>query len=366
MAVSIPPDPLPPQRRRVLILAMAPVQLLDVAGPAEVLAQAGRLHAPQQGQGDGTLVLYDVALHMVGGTATSAGLPLGSTITEPALLAAPPYDTLVVVGGEGARQRADDPALQHLVRHLAPRARRVVGVCTGAFILAAAGLLRGRSVTTHWRWCADLARRHPDLSVMPDPIYVRDGHVWTSAGVTAGMDLALALVEADHGHTLALAVARELVLFLRRPGSQKQFSTVLAAQTGPATRLGELLAWIEENLGGKLPVEALATRACLSPRQFARVFQETTGTTPARLVERLRVEAARRRLEHGRAGLAGVAASCGFQTEETMRRAFLRQVGVAPGEYRDRFHRAGFHGAGFHGADVHGAGACPDTTELHP
>ena len=177
-----------------------------------------------------------------------------------------------------------------------------MGVCTGAFILAAAGLLRGRSVTTHWRWCAELARRHPDLTVQPDPIYVRDGHVWTSAGITAGMDLALALVEEDHGHTLALAVARELVLFLRRPGDQKQFSTVLSAQTGPGARLGDLLAWIEENLNRPLPISVLAGRACLSPRQFARVFQEETGTTPARLVERMRVEAARRRLEHGRTG----------------------------------------------------------------
>ncbi len=343
MAELIKPNPLPSQRRRVLLLAMSPVQLLDVAGPAEVLAQAGRLHARERGSAPSgpSPVLYDVAFHIVGGTATSAGLALASTISERALLAGPPFDTLIVVGGEGARRDAAEPTLQRLVRHLAPRARRVVGVCTGAFILAAAGLLRDRSVTTHWRWCAELARRHPDLTVQPDPIYVRDGHVWTSAGITAGMDLALALVEEDHGHTLALAVARELVLFLRRPGDQKQFSTVLAAQTGPTARLGDLLAWIEENLNRPLPIGVLAARACLSARQFARVFQEETGTTPARLVERMRVEAARRRLEHGRTGLAVVAASCGFQTEETMRRSFLRQVGVAPGEYRDRFRRAG-------------------------
>ncbi len=329
--------PFPPQCRRVLILAMAPAQLLDVAGPAEVLAQAGRLH--------GGAPLYDVAFHMVGGTATSAGLALASTISAAALLAAPPFDTLIVVGGEGARMRPGDPALQRLVKHLAAPARRVVGVCTGAFILAAAGLLAGRSVTTHWRWCTDLARRHPDLRVEPEPIYVRDGHVWTSAGITAGMDLTLALVEADHGHTLALAVARELVLFLRRPGDQKQFSSVLAAQSGtqagPAARIGDLLAWIGENLGRPLPIGTLAARAGLSPRQFARVFQEETGTTPARLVERMRVEAARGRLEQGRTGLAAVATTCGFVTEETMRRSFLRLVGIAPGKYRDRFRKAG-------------------------
>ena len=342
MAEMMRANSLPPQRRRVLLLAMSPAQLLDVAGPAEVLAQAGRLHGNERSSAASgpPHVLYDVAFHIVGGTATSAGLALASTVSERALLAAPSFDTLIVVGGEGARRHAAEPALQSLVRHLAPRARRVVGVCTGAFVLAAAGLLRGRSVTTHWRWCADLARRHPDLTVQPDPIYVRDGHVWTSAGITAGMDLALALVEEDHGHTLALAVARELVLFLRRPGDQKQFSTVLSAQTGPAARLGDLLAWMEENLNRPLPIGVLAARACLSPRQFARVFQEAPGPPPARRVQPRRGPAARRRLELGRIGLAAVAASCGFQTEETMRRSFLRQVGVAPGEYRDRFRRA--------------------------
>ena len=185
---------------------------------------------------------------------TSAGLDLASTTTEQALLAGAGFDTLVVVGGEGARRRAHDAAVKRLVQHLAPRARRVVGVCTGTFILAAAGLLQGCRVTTHWRWCAELACRHPGLKVEPEPIYLRDGNIWTSAGISAGMDLALALVEEDHGHTLALAVARELVLFLRRPSDQKQFSTVLSAQTGPTARLGGLLAWIAENLHRPLAV----------------------------------------------------------------------------------------------------------------
>ena len=345
-AELVPLDPLQPRRRRVLVLAAAPVQLLDIAGPAEVLAQANRLHAAERnGHAAGSVPpLYDVHLFIAGiggGPNTSAGFLLGSTVTERALLAGPAFDTVIVAGGEGARCRAGDPSLQRTVRHVAAGARRVAGVCTGAFILAAAGLLDGRTVTTHWRWCADLARLHPRLRVDPDPIYVRDGHVWTSAGITAGMDLTLALVEEDHGHALALAVARELVLYLRRPGDQKQFSTVLSAQTGPSARLGGLLAWMAGNLDQPLPVEALAARACLSPRQFARVFHEETGTTPARLVERLRVEAARRRLETGRAGLAAVAAACGFQTEETMRRCFLRQVGASPGEYRNRFRQAG-------------------------
>lgn len=264
--------------RRVLVLAAAPALLLDVAGPVEVLTQAGRLRDIERG-GDGGFgsfaPLYEVALHIVPapvGPSTSAGLDLGSTITEEELLACADFDTLVVVGGVGTRRRAEEPAIRGLVRHLASRSRRVVGVCTGAFILGAAGLLDGRRVTTHWRWCAELARRHPRLHVDPEPIYIRDGSVWTSAGVTAGMDLALALIEEDHGHALALAVARDLVLFLCRPGDQKQFSTVLSAQTGSSVRFGDLLAWMSENLHRPLPVEALAARAYLSPRQFARVF----------------------------------------------------------------------------------------------
>ncbi len=337
------PDPTPvPIHRRVLILSAAPALLLDIAGPAEVLTLAGQHRAVERG-GSGEVgcfvPLYDVAFHVVptpGKPSTTAGLGLLSTVTEGELLAWGALDTLVVAGGEGARNRAGDAAVQKLVRHLAPRARRVVGVCTGAFILAAAGLLDGRRATTHWRWCAELARRHPAVRVDPDPIYVHDG-VWTSAGVTAGMDLLLALVEDAHGHELSLAVARYLVMFLRRPGGQKQYSAALAAQAGPGDRFGDLLAWMSENLHRPLSVEDLAERARLSPRQFARAFREEIGVTPALMLERLRVEAARRSLEAGRAGLAAVVGACGFGTEETMRRAFLRQVGTPPGDYRDRF-----------------------------
>jgi len=331
-------DPAP---RRVLILGAAPVQMLDLAGPAEVLAQAGRLHATGCGRADPT-PLYEVACHVVAGPGlaqTSAGLAFHPMASEASLLGTEALDTLIVIGGEGARERAGDRRLQTLVRHLAPRAERLVGVCTGTFILAAAGLLEGRRVTTHWRFCTELSRRHPGLNVDPEPIFIRDGHLWTSAGVTAGMDLVLALVEEDHGHALALAVARELVLFLRRPGDQKQFSSVLAAQSQGGSRLGPLMAWLPGNLHRPVSVEAMAERACLSPRQFARVFREETGLTPARFLERMRVEAARRRLEAGRGGLAAVVESCGFGTEETMRRAFIRQLGASPGDYRDRFRR---------------------------
>ena len=332
--------------RRVLILGAAPVQLLDLAGPAEVLAQAGRLHAVERGRAAPT-PLYDVACHVVAGLGlaqTSAGLTFHPMASEASLLGLETLDTLIVIGGEGARERARDRRLQRQVQHLAPRAERIVGVCTGTFILAAAGLLEGRRVTTHWRFCGELSRRHPRLEVDPEPIFIRDGPLWTSAGVTAGMDLVLALVEEDHGHALALAVARELVLFLRRPGDQKQFSSVLAAQSRGGSRLGALMAWLAGNLHRSLPVEVMAERACLSPRQFARVFREETGLTPARFLERMRVEAARQRLETGRGGLAAVAEGCGFGTEETMRRAFIRQLGASPGDYRDRFRRASARG----------------------
>ncbi|MBL6081936.1 helix-turn-helix domain-containing protein [Belnapia sp. T18] len=325
--------------RRVVILGAAPVQLLDLAGPAEVLAQASRLHATDHRQ-HGPGLLYDVACHVVAGSGlaqTSAGLALSPMASEASLLGLEALDTLIVIGGEGARERAGERRLQRLVQYLAPKAERLVGVCTGTFILAAAGLLEGRRVTTHWRYCAELSRRYPGLEVDPEPIFIRDGHLWTSAGVTAGMDLVLALVEEDHGHALALAVARELVLFLRRPGDQKQFSSVLTAQSQGGPRFSALIAWFAENLHHPLSVEAMAGRACLSPRQFARVFREETGLTPARFLERMRVEAARQRLEAGRGTLAAVVESCGFGTEETMRRAFIRQLGTSPGDYRDRF-----------------------------
>jgi transcriptional regulator GlxA family with amidase domain len=332
----------PSKARRVLILGAAPSQLLDIAGPAEVLVQAGNIRACKNSlQGSGaTLSLYEISCLIVpepGSSATSAGLGLQSSVTEAEALAWSDLDTLIVVGGEGARRRCADPKIRTLTHRLAANAKRIVGVCTGAFILAEAGCLRGRKVTTHWRWSGDLQRQHPDLSVDPEPIYIRDGHVWTSAGITAGMDLALAIVEADHGHALALAVARELVMFLRRPGGQKQFSTMLAAQTGLSVRLADLVAWMGENLHRPLSVNDLAARAALSPRQFARAFRAETGVTPARMLENMRVEAARRMLETDQAGVSAVAARCGFQADETMRRAFLRQLGVPPGSYRNRF-----------------------------
>jgi transcriptional regulator GlxA family with amidase domain len=333
--------------RRVLIIAPAPAQLLDLAGPAEVFAQAGRLLALSNG-GSGQLgtfaPLYRVEVAVVPAQgqpdqpATTSGVRLAAGPSLADLVAdRRPLDTLIAAGGEGARSRAEEPELRAAVRQLASRAERVASVCTGAFVLAAAGLLDGKRTATHWRWCDRLARSYPSVRVEPEPIFTRDGDLWTSAGVTAGIDLALALVEEDHGHALALAIARELVMFLRRPGGQAQFSTALAAQAAPNASLRDLVAWIADNLHRPLTVDVLAARACLSPRHFARIFSRELGVSPGRMVDRMRVEAARRRLEDGPEGLATVAAVCGFGSEEAMRRAFLRHLGTPPGAYRERF-----------------------------
>jgi transcriptional regulator GlxA family with amidase domain len=253
----------------------------------------------------------------------------------------PAIDTLIVAGGLGTRAAVSDPALIAWLRRAAPRVRRLASVCSGAFLLAEAGLLDGRRATTHWSSCADLARRYPRVKVEPDPIFVRDGNVYTSAGVTSGMDLALALVEEDHGRELALAVARWLVLFLKRPGGQSQFSAQLSVQLASRQPLQELQAWIVENVHADLSVAALAARAGMSPRNFARVFTREIGVTPARFVETARVEAARRQLEDdGSQGVENVAAACGFGSAETLRRAFLRTLRVSPTDYRSRFQAA--------------------------
>ncbi|WP_399119775.1 GlxA family transcriptional regulator [Streptomyces sp. KM273126] len=220
------------------------------------------------------------------------------------------------------------------------RDMRTVLVCTGAILLAEAGLLDGRRATTHWAYCDKLARDHPETEVDPDPIYVRDGNVATSAGVTSGIDLALALVEEDLGRDTALSIARHLVVFLRRPGNQAQFSAQLAAQTARREPLREVQQWITEHPGDDLTVDSLAARARLSPRHFARAFQAETGMTPGRYVDRVRLEHARRLLEDTADGVEEISRSCGYGTPEAMRRAFLRTLGAAPAEYRRRFRPA--------------------------
>jgi transcriptional regulator GlxA family with amidase domain len=242
-----------------------------------------------------------------------------------------------VAGGRGIREAAHDPDVVAWVRRASGRARRTTSVCTGAFALAAAGLLDGRRATTHWASCDALQREYPAVMVDPEPIYVRDGDIATSAGVTAGMDLALALVDEDHGSAVALEVARWLVLFLRRPGGQAQFSAGLAAQVAVREPLRELQGWMADHLDADLSVGALAARAHMSPRTLARAFKREVGLTPASYVEALRVERARGALESTDLPVEAVARQCGFGTVETLRRAFGRRVGVAPAAYRDRF-----------------------------
>jgi transcriptional regulator GlxA family with amidase domain len=246
-------------------------------------------------------------------------------------------DTLIVTGIDRPDDARRDLDLIQWLARTAPRARRVVGLCTGSFVLAEAGLLDGRTATTHWAFCDELARRFPAVTVRSDPIFVRDGAVYTSAGATAGVDLALALVEEDLGRRLALAVAQWMVIFLKRPGGQAQFSAQLSTQLVEREPLRDLQAWILEHPGADLSIDALAGRVSMSPRNFFRVFLREAGMTPGRFVERARVEAARRQLEETSRGVEQVAAACGFGSAETMRIAFRRTLGVSPRSYRSRF-----------------------------
>jgi transcriptional regulator GlxA family with amidase domain len=256
-----------------------------------------------------------------------------------------PIDTLIVAGGSGIERVCEDERAVSWLRRAAARSRRVASVCTGAFLLAEAGLLDGRRAATHWAGCDELARRHPEVQVEPDPIFVHDNGVWTSAGVTAGMDLALALVEEDLGQDVALEAARWLVLFVRRSGGQSQFSSHLRAQSAEREPLRELQEWMTTNLAADLSVPALAARACMSPRNFARAFAREVGMTPAAYVEALRVDHARVRLESTGQKVEVVAHDCGFGTVDTMRRAFHRRLGVGPADYRSRFQTRGDHDA---------------------
>jgi transcriptional regulator GlxA family with amidase domain len=314
--------------RRVVVVAFGDVQILDVTGPCEVFSIATRL----LGSPDGYAV--DLVAGQAGAVTASCGLAM---VAGSVRSARGPIDTLVVPGGLGTGAVVQNEQMVRWVRAAAARSRRVVSVCTGALVLAEAGLLDGRRATTHWSACAALARRYPAVTVDPDRIFVRDGPVTTSAGVTAGMDLALALVEEDHGAELALEVARWLVVFLKRPGGQSQFSGQLAAQIAARPSLRDLQHWIEANLAVDLSVPSLARRAGMSPRNFARAFRREVGVTPGDYVEELRVAAARQWLQATDEAVARVATACGFGTVETMYRSFQRRLHVSPGDYRARF-----------------------------
>jgi len=313
--------------RPVELLAFPQVQILDVTGPLQVFATANDI------VGDAVPPYAIRVVSQAGGAVTSSsgmGLlahplpPLGSAL-----------DTLIVAGGPGIEAAAADEALVDWVRRRGRQARRFASVCTGAVLLATSGLLDGRRAATHWTLCSELARRFPSVQVQPDPIFVQDGPAWTSAGVTAGIDLALALVEEDLGRSVALAVARYLVVFLKRPGGQAQFSAALALQDDG--RFDALHSWMGAHLSGDLSLAVLADQTGMSIRSFSRHYLGATGQTPARAVESLRVEAARSLLMDSRLPVKRVAQRCGFGSEETMRRSFLRLLAATPQEYRARF-----------------------------
>ena len=304
--------------RTVAVVIFPRFQLLDAAGPIAAFELAGRETGLQAYR-------IRVLAHSAGPVVSSSGVML----TAEALVAPGGIDTLLVVGGPGTRDRDLARELLTWLRDAAGAARRATSVCTGAFLLAATGLLDGRRATTHWRHAASLARQYPAVRVEPDRIFVRDGKIWTSAGITAGIDLSLALIAEDLGEAVAKRTAQRLVVHHRRPGGQSQFSALLDLGQ-PSGRFGSLLAWAQERLHERLPVERLADRAAMSPRNFARAFAAETGTTPAKAVERLRLEAARAHVEDGSEPIDRVAALTGFGDPERMRRAFIRAFGQPP------------------------------------
>ena len=322
------------QQRRVVIPIYEGIQPLDVTGPHGVLAGANTaLDALGR---DGTRYAIEVVAESPGAVRAPSGLAI--VAEGPLPRPGEPIDTILVPGGDTAACLAGaDGALVQWLRASAPHARRVTTVCSGAFFAAAAGLCDGKRVTTHWSRAGQLAAACPAASVEPDAIYVRDGELWTSAGVTAGIDLALALVEDDHGATVAQLVARHLVVHLRRPGGQTQYAAPVWSEPATTSPIAAARDVVHAEPGSDLAVPALAARVGLSPRHFTRLFREQVGEPPARYVERVRIEAARALLDTTPLGLDQVAERTGFGTAETLRRAFHRRLGCAPDAYRRRF-----------------------------
>jgi transcriptional regulator GlxA family with amidase domain len=317
--------------RLIVMLSYEGANLVDVCGPVQAFETARR-QLRDEGRAS-----YEILVVSEGGgpVVTGAGLAI---LTKPlAELDAAAVDTVMVPGGSPSGGPVAPAALVAWIAAHAAAMRRVCSVCTGAFTLAAAGLLDGRRATTHWRWAGRLSTMYPAVRVEPDPIFIRDGSLWTSAGVTAGMDLALALIEEDAGHRIAIAVARDLVMFMKRPGGQSQYSVPLAAQTAGDTLFGDLHAWMAAHLVEDLRVERLAERVGMSPRTFARLYGARIGNTPAKTVEMMRLEAARRALEDTDLPTKRIAAAVGYGDEQNLRRVFQRQLGIGPAQYRDRF-----------------------------
>jgi transcriptional regulator GlxA family with amidase domain len=316
---------------RVVLLAYEGMNLIDLSGPLQALATASRLNRDAESGTYETIVASAAG----GPVVTGPGLPVITVAL--AALDGLAIDTLIVPGGTREDTFVPEAALVDWIVLAAPEVRRVCSVCTGAFLLAAAGLLGGRRVTTHWDWAAELQTRYPALLVDPDPIFIKDGRLWTSAGVSAGIDLTLALIEEDFGHQLAIRTARQLVMFVKRPGGQSQFSVPLIAQAAKGGHFADLHAWIAAHLQDDLRVERLAEQAGMSPRTFARIYSAQLGRTPARTVEAIRLEVACRILESTRLPLKSIATEVGYGEEQNLRRVFQRQLGINPAEYRARF-----------------------------
>src|SRR5947209_4974168 len=324
-----------PRTRRIVFVAAPGTEILDLVGPLQVFARAAEMFGKQN---PGSQAIYSVEVISASSQrslVTNCGVRIAAHKTFREVRGK--IDTILVAGGSAVEQDEINSDVVRWLRKIAGRVRRIGSVCTGAMLLARAGLLDGRRATTHWNWCHVLIKRAPRADVDPNPIFIRDENVYTSAGVTAGMDLALALVEEDYGSHLALQVARNLVLYLRRPGGQSQFSAALSLQATDRKPLRELETWVLDNLNKPLTVPVLAQRVSMSPRNFARVFNEEMKTTPAKFVERLRVEAARRRLEESQNSMEMIATECGFGNVNSMRNVFQRALKIPPGQYRRHF-----------------------------
>jgi transcriptional regulator GlxA family with amidase domain len=324
--------------KTIVFLGLPGSQILDITGPFQVFVRAAEIYLrshPKQNSPYKVILAGTTRSRTI---LTNCGLSLTATDTFHSLPAR--IHTLLVAGGTEVEKVTQDADLIAWLQKVSPRVQRLGSICTGAFLLASVGLLDGKRAVTHWKWAEELARRFKKTIVDPEPIYIRDGNICTSAGVLAGMDLALALVEEDLGSPIALEVARELVMYMRRAGGQSQFSTALALQASDRKQIEELRCWVADHLSSDLRVENLAGRARMSPRNFARVFAKETGITPARFIEKVRVESGRRRLEESRDDLEKIARDCGLGSVQALRRSFLRVLRVAPSEYRRRFSNA--------------------------
>jgi transcriptional regulator GlxA family with amidase domain len=317
--------------RRIGIVGFDNLTALDLVGPADVFATAAGPYSSISKE-----MPYEVIVIGITGRpfTSDAGLVFKPACT---LANAPALDTLIIPGGHGLREHGNDAKVAAWVASRAPRTRRIASVCTGIYGIAPTGLLDGRRVTTHWKFTDDVARRFPKLRVDPDAIFVKDGPFYTAAGVTAGIDLALSLVEEDMGSQASLATARLLVVYMKRMGGQEQFSEPLRFQTQSSDRFSDVAAWMAGHLHHDLSVEVLAQRACVCPRHFTRRFKEAFGSTPAAFVEGLRLAEARRQLSADNATVEGVAESVGFRSSDSFRRAFERRFGITPSGYRGRF-----------------------------